>query len=77
MYKKELEKYRKWFRQIDGRTIQLAFATKGPDWVITNFYVPQSWANERDPEEVFIERQSYFQHLSNYFADSVNDCTLQ
>ena len=32
--------------------------------------MPHSWANERDPEEVFIERQSYFQHLANHFAES-------
>ena len=64
MYKKELEKSRKWFKQINGRLTQISFETKGPDFIITNVLAPHTWANgEKTWERAYEIRQEFFELL--------------
>ena len=60
MYKKDLEKIRKWFKQISGRMMQICSKTKGPDVVITNCLAPHTWASGEITPSYEI-RQVYFQ----------------
>ena len=62
MYKKEIEKSRKWFKQISGRIMQLCIKTNGPDLVITNCLAPHTWASGGiTKEDAYEIRQDYFQ----------------
>ena len=70
MYKKDLEKSRKWFKQIDGRNLQICFKTKGPDLVITNTLAPHTWASGDITKEDALEiRQDYFQSFTETLLD--------
>ena len=55
MYKKELERSREWFKQINGRLAQISFKTKGPDLIITNVLAPHTWANGEKSREIAYE----------------------
>ena len=62
IYKQELVKLRKWFKQISGRLAQISFMTKGPGLIITNALAPHTWANgEKSRETAYEIRPEYFQ----------------
>ena len=58
----DLEKSRKWFKQINGRLAQICAKIKGPGIIITNALAPHTWANGGKSRETAYEiRQEYFQ----------------
>ena len=62
MYNKDLEKHRKWFKQISGRLMQVCFKSKGPDLVITNCLAPHTWASgDVSKDDAYEIPQDHFQ----------------
>ena len=73
VYKKDLEKYRKWFKQISGRIMQVCFKTKGPDLVTTNCLAPHTWASgDITMEDAYEIRQHYFQLFPETLLEQKN-----
>ena len=60
IYRKKLDASRIWFKQIDGRLLQICFKTKGPNLTFTNAYAPHTWSNQQDLETVREKRHDFF-----------------
>ncbi len=59
IYHKDLEKHRKYYKQISGNMMQIVFKNTGPDIVINNVYAPQSQIEEEVRSKWFDDFQCF------------------